>query len=192
MTMSVMHFMRRFASNHAGVSALEFALIVPFVIGAGLFATSAAFKILQRQKLDSAVISTAYYLEDRVLSGDWEAFQPVQAQDGSGLTTGEVLTTARLVLGDAFKSSATLTIRKLDVYCGCPQLSSSVDDSFDQSKPFFTRYAVEEAGTREICSSPCADQSEDRILAEIEVRANSKDMFGEAYVLDKRLVTRLR
>ena len=174
------------------MSALEFALIVPFVMGAGLFATSTSFKILQRQKLDSAVMSTAYYLEDRVLSGDWEAFQPVPAEDGSGMTTGEVLKTAQLVLGDAFKSKATLTIRSLNVYCGCPQKSSSDDDSFDQSQPFFTRYAVEAAGTREICSTPCADQSEARILAEIEVRADSKDMFGEPYILEKRLVTRLR
>ena len=182
----------RFLTDRTGVSALEFALIAPFVIGAGLFATSASFKILERQKLDSAVISTAYYLEDKVLSGEWEAFQPIPSNDGETQTSGEVLQTARLILDDAYKSKATLTIRKLDVYCGCPQTTGSEGDIYDETKPFYTRYEVEAAGEREICSTPCADNSEARILAEIEVSSMSTDMFGEDYVLEKKLVTRLR
>ncbi len=178
----------RLSGSNSGVSAVEFALIAPFVIGAGLFATSVSFKILERQKLDSAVISTAYYLEDRVLSGDWEAFQ----SDGSSGSSSDVISTANLILSDAYKSSARLTVRKLGVYCGCPQSTGVDGELYDDTKPFFTRYEVETAGSREICSTPCSDNSGARILAEIEVLASNTDMFGEPYVLEKRLVTRLR
>lgn len=183
----------RLLRDTKGVSALEFALIAPFVIGAGLFAASASFKILERQKLDSAVISAAYYLEDRVLSGDWEAFQPLPPKTGEETgADGPVLTTTRLVLDDAYKSSASMTIRKLDVFCGCPQSLSAESGQLDEAQPFYTRYAVETVGEREICSTPCADRTEARILAEIEVVSTNKDMFGETYILEKKLVTRLR
>ncbi|MFC6198501.1 TadE/TadG family type IV pilus assembly protein [Ponticaulis profundi] len=190
MVAGFLSLVKSIAADTRGVSALEFALISPFVIGIALFAISSSFQILDRQKLDSAVTSTAYYLEDRVLSGDWESFQPVSTT--AGKSESQVISTARLVLSDAFKSSSLLTIRELKVSCGCPQTSSVSSTTFDETKPFFTRYDVESAGEREICSAKCADSTEARILAEIEVYLTGKDLFGEAYVLEKKLVTRLR
>ena len=186
----------RFAGNRSGLAALEFAFIAPIIIFIGMLSITNGFKLLERQRLDSAVASTVYFLSDKVMTGDYRGFQPdrVGTQNGQDiLEDGDYIATARLVLQDAHKSGATLTITELDVFCGCPQYASGTVYGFDPSQPFYERHAVEtrQDSTR-VCTATCSDNSLARLLAEIDVQAASSDLFGQSYTLEKQMVARLK
>ncbi|MAP94273.1 MAG: hypothetical protein CMK07_04920 [Ponticaulis sp.] len=187
--------LRAFGPDNKGVSAVEFALIAPILIAMTMMGISVSFKMLDRQRLDSAVTSTIYFLTDQTMSGDMTGFQPVAMTDETGNVTtvpGETMATAKHVLIDAYKSQATLIIREFSVECACPSSVSPADEGFDSSQPFYSRYAVEKKDEAPICSTLCPDRSLARIVAEISVTSQSSDLFGEAYEFDKQMMVRLR
>ena len=184
--------LKAFFKDRSGISATEFALISPIAIAIAMSAITYSFKLLDRQRLDAAVTASAYYLADKVLDGEMSGFQPTREMvDGAyEFTPGQFVQTARFVLSDAYRSSATLTITELDVFCGCPQNYSGGDVQTDQ--PFFTRFTAEAADEAPLCSMTCPDRSRARVLAEIDVTSTSNDFLGQEYTLEKQIVMRLR
>lgn len=184
--------LKAFSKDERGISATEFALISPIAIAIAMAAISYSFKLLDRQRLDSAVTASAYYLADKVLDGDMSSFQPTREMVSGAYeyTPGTYISTARNVLIDAYNADATLTITRLDVFCGCPQSYSGGNVQTDI--PFFTRFDAEAADEAPLCSMSCPDRSRARVLAEIDVTSTSNDFLGQEYTLEKQIVMRLR
>lgn len=177
-----------------GIAAVEFALIVPVIVAMGLIAIVLSFKLFERQRLESAVAAVTFYLEDQVLNGEISKLQPVKglAEDGKTIILGDgpAFETAKLVLADAYKSNATLTLNEFDVYCGCPNTAALTSE--DPDAVFFTRYDPEPVDEKPLCTRTCSDGSRARVLAEIDITATTIDFFGQPYSLHEQSVTRLR
>lgn len=180
--------------DNRGIAAVEFALVLPVMVGIGLIAIVLSFKLFERQRLESSVAAVTFFLDHTVMNGDISDLQPVKvpAESGGGYTIepGPAIQTAKLVLKDAYKSNATLTLRSFKVFCGCPNSSAIDPDQADQ--PYFTRFDAEPADEAPICSRTCSDSSPARVLAEIDVEATTVDVFGQPFTLYKKSVTRLR
>lgn len=180
--------------DNRGIAAVEFALIVPVIVAMGLMAIVLSYKLFERQRLESAVAAVTFFLDDQVLNGDISRLQPVKAlaEDGKTvlLKSGPAMQTATLVLADAFRSDATLTLQKFTVFCGCPNSAALTSENPDEV--FFTRYDPEPVDEKPLCSRTCSDGSRARVLAEIDILASTVDFFGQPYTLHEQSVTRLR
>ena len=168
------------------------ALLSPILLICLVFSANTAFDIMTEQKVAAAAYSGANYFQDRAMADGLDGLRPTTDPDTGEKADGEMVKTAKLVIQDAYGQSLDLSHINVSAYCGCPKSRPDMNHGFDESDTFYSTSAMSTDESQDVCPTNCSDSNASRVIAEIDITHQTKDLFGNSKTVTERLVTRLR
>ncbi len=209
---------RKLKNDDSGIVSVEFALIAPMMIFGALVAINLGYQVNKHQKLASSITAGSNYLQNYAFEENLNDMRPNWNSDTETKSDSTPVETAKLVIQSAYGDELNLDEIKINAYCGCPNNKvpdeSGTGDSdpdgfesaleqpetsnrdFDFTNPkqdYYTKTRVSLWRKGELCAYDCPSQSgRARVLMDIDIYHNMKDLFGKDIVIHEKLKARLR
>ena len=192
--MKLIDFMKvkKFGGDRKGIASVELALIAPIFLIALVFGMNIGVAILEKQRVRAAAYSAANYFQDVAYTDGLDGLRPSQNEETGEEEDGDIVKTAQLIIQDTYGQSLSLDDITIEAKCGCPNSSPESQNGFDESKPFYSTTDMSSNEDEDICPSKCGDDTVSRVIAEISVSLERKDLFGKEIKVSERVVTRVR
>ncbi len=192
---------KQIRSSVEGALSVEFALVAPALITISLAGVNLGYQLHLEQKLTASVQNGSDYLQDWVMANDLNDLAPTMTDDDDDNESEEwkdsdPVVTTKTMVSDAFGKSLGPEDVEVEFICGCPD-STGIDTGSGTVSENYTGYFVKTSqkdygDVEELCPSTCNNGMLPRIIVELNVDHETKDLFNNSLSVSETQRSRLR
>ena len=209
--------LHKFLKNRDGVVSVEFSLIAPMLIFGTLFAINLGYQVNKQQKVEASLAAGSNYLQDFALNHNMAELRPNYDSETGKTNDTQTLSTVKKIIQTASGGMIEAHETYVNTYCACPnnkvpdQDGGSIDennfemtlepvnsgqkdfDFTDYSKDYYSKTRMSLFRKGELCAFDCPQNGgRARVIVEMDVYHNVKDLFGKSTIIHEKLQTRIR